>query len=212
MTAATLEQLRSRFSGTALALAPERAAVPFRWTRAALAGRFTELSVREASTALTWAFDLVWDAQREGEPAAWIGDRESTFYPPDVADNGVDVEALAVVRMAEKRDIPRAAERLARSGAFGLIVLDLGSRAVIPAPLQGRLVQQARRHDIAILCLTEKAGRASSLGSLISLRVEAGRRRNGGEGFTCALAVSKDKRYGPGWNHQEVRHGPPGLR
>ena len=212
MTAVTLEQLRSRFSGTALALAPERTAVPFRWTRAALAGRFTELSVREASAALTWAFDLVWDAQREGEPAAWIGDRESAFYPPDVAGNGVDVEALAVVRVAKKWDIPRAAERLARSGAFGLIVLDLGRRAVIPAPLQGRLVQQARRHDIAILCLTEKVGRASSLGSLISLRAEAGRHRNGGEGFTCALAVSKDKRHGPGWSHQEVRHGPPGLR
>lgn len=58
---------------------------PARWELPALAGRLAELSAQGASAALTLAFSLVLDAQRRGEPAAWITPAGSSFYPPDAA-------------------------------------------------------------------------------------------------------------------------------
>lgn len=105
----------------------------------------------------------------------------------------------------------RVADRLLRSGAFGLVVLDLG-RGDIAIPVQARLVGLAERHDAAVLCLTEKPTCAPSLSSLVSLRVET-RRKRGADGlFECVLEAKKDKRRNVGWTHGEVRHGPPGLR
>ena len=65
----------------------------------------------------------------------WVTSAESFFYPPDVARGGTDLAALVVVRLAERRSIPRAGEKLLRSGGFGVVVLDLGA-ADIPMPLQ----------------------------------------------------------------------------
>ncbi|MCH8884210.1 MAG: recombinase A [SAR324 cluster bacterium] len=215
---AALKELRERFSVAALPAQPEWGeqaegrGARSRWSRAALAGRLTELSAAGGAGVLSWAVGLVRDTQREEETAAWVTATESGFYPPDAAANGVDLETLTVVRVPDARGVGRAAGHLARSGAFGLIVLDLGAGAALPAALQGRLVQHAQRHGTAILCLTEKPARAPSLGSLVSLRSHALRQRRGEGRFACGLAVSKDKRWGPGWEQEEIRHGPPGLR
>ena len=192
-------------------LAPA-APAPAGWSFAALAGRLVELSGDRAAAGLTLACALLREAQRAGEPTAWIMVNGSGFYPPDAAANGVQLAALAVLRVPDMRAVSRAAERLVRSGAFGLLVLDLGARARIPPALQGRLVQQAQRHRTAVLCLTEKPERFASLGSLVSLRAGAVRRRRGDDRFACVLTVCKDKRRGPGWSHEEEWHGPPGLR
>ena len=77
-----------------------------------------------------------------------------------------DVDALVVVRVPDAQAAARAADRLLRSGAFGLIVMDLNSNPMIPIPLQARLVQQARAHDTVLLCLTSKAREVPSLGSI----------------------------------------------
>src|SRR5436189_3529525 len=117
----------------------QRRPVPFAsWSLADLAGRFTELSGARASASLTLAFDLVRQAQLQQEPVGWVTSVESTFYPPDVAESGADLASLAVVRLTSSQSIPRAGEKLLRSGGFGLIVLDLG-RTDIPMPLQSRL-------------------------------------------------------------------------
>ncbi len=105
----------------------------------------------------------------------------------------------------------RAATRLLRSGAFGLVVLDLGGDTGISAALLGKLGQLAQRHDTAVCCLTVKRPERPSLGSLVSLRGEAVRRRTGEDRFSCVVRVLKDKRGGPGWTHEEVAHGAPGL-
>lgn len=199
-----------------LRLAP---AAPAEWRLSRLAGHLVELSGRAATADLTLAFALVLEAQRQGEPAVWLTTRESSFYPPDAGAAGVDLEALVVVRLAAAHDLPRAAEHLARSGAFGLLVLDLGRRARILPPMQKRLHGLAKKHDAAVLCLTEKASEASSLGSLVSLRAEAVRRpvllaekaAEVGRSFACTAHVLKDKRRGPGWSHTEICHGPDGL-
>ncbi len=185
---------------------------PARWSMAALAGRLVELAASEDAGGLTLAVRLVAEAQRVGETAAWVTLAESGFYPPDVAANGVDLAALPVVRVSDARAAGRAADRLAHCGAFGLIVLDVGAAGRIPDAQQGRLVQQAQRHHAVILCLTAKPRHWASLGSLVSLRVQAQRRRSGVARFTCGLTALKDKRRGPGWSHEEVCHGPAGLR
>jgi recombination protein RecA len=193
-----------------------------------LAGRLVELSGEGASAVLTLAVGLVLDAQAAREPVAWVSSDESSFYPPDLADSGVDLAALVVVRIAldslalsahaRSGSLVRsaraavAAERLLRSGAFGLLVLDLGKDAVLSQALQSRLLGLAQRHHAALVCLTEKAAEAPSLGSLVSLRAQAVRTWLARDRFACELRVRKDKRRGPMWSEREVYRGPLGLR
>lgn len=128
------------------------------WGLAELAGRLVELSGPGDSAALTLAFGLVLDAQRRDEPAAWITVPQHAFFPPDVAAGGVDLDALLVVRVPDAVAAGRAADRLVRSGAFGLVVLDLGADARLPAPLVARLSGLAQKYHAAIVFLTQGHG------------------------------------------------------
>jgi recombination protein RecA len=153
----------------------------------------------------------VLQAQREGEPAAWITTGSSTFFPPDVAHNGVDLDALPVIRVVDARGAARAADKLLRSGAFGLVILDLGAEPPLPMPMQSRLLGLVGKHETALLFLTEKQSEAASVGSMVSLRAQVTRKKSAEGRFTCDVRIIKDKRRGPGWSHQEIRHGPAGL-
>ena len=188
----------------------ETASAPV-WRLSSLYGRVGELSGSRATAVLTLAMRLVLEAQRQGEPVAWITRGDSAFYPPDVASAGVDLDALVVVRAPETRKAARAADLLVRSGAFGLVVLDLGANALVQAAVQARLVGLARKHHSAVLYLTEKDRERSSVGSLISIRAEAARARRDQDRFLCEARILKDKRCGPGWSHEEICHGPDGL-
>ncbi len=189
-----------------------------RWSLDELAGRLSEISSSGASAPLTAAVSLVLQAQHQGEPVAWVTARSSTFFPPDVSDSGVDLDALAVVRVPGVRGAARATDQLVRSGAFGLILIDLGERADISMAIQGRLVSLAQRHETAIVCLTEKPETSPSIGSMISLRAVASRGpigpgdSAGRDRFRCKVKALKDKRRGPNWEHAEVVRGPAGLR
>src|SRR5262245_63854142 len=97
-----------------------------RLARDQLGGRLVELSAQGAVATLTCAVGLVLEAQVQAEPVAWIAIAGTSFYPPDLADSGVDLAALVVVRAPKLLSGVRAAERLLRSGAFGLVVLGLG--------------------------------------------------------------------------------------
>ena len=184
--------------------------VATRWGLDAMRGRLVELSARGATATLTAAIELVAEAQLQSEPAAWLTLLDGTFYPPDVAESGVDLAALVVVRTPDTMAMARAAERMLRSGAFGLVVLDLGKSGDLSMQIQGRLVTLAQTHDAAVVCLTEKADDTASLGSLVSLRAEARRIRDR-EGFEIKLRALKDKQRGPGWTHAMRRRGPAGL-
>jgi recombination protein RecA len=188
------------------------------WNLAALRGRLVEISARGASATLSTATELVIEAQTQHEPVAWLTLATGTFYPPDVADCGVDLAALVVIRTPDATAAARSAERLLRSGAFGLVVIDLGSGNgnELTMQIQGRLVTLAQTHDAAVICLTEKADDTSSLGSLVSLRAEALRTRADARGpangeFAVTIRVLKDKRHGPGWTQSFKRRGPAGL-
>lgn len=162
------------------------------------------------------AIGLVIDAQERDEPVAWVTSIESSFYPPDAADAGVELDALLVARGA-RGQLTAMADVLLRSGGFGLIVID--GVLELPLAVQTRLSGLAQKHDAAVVFLTEKGGDAPSLGSLISLRGEARRRRqpeanapSNEDRFACEVRILKDKRRGPTWTHVEVRRGSPGLR
>jgi recombination protein RecA len=194
------------------------------WGLSQIAGRFVELSGEGSSAKLTVAFSLVLEAQQQQEIAAWIALSESTFYPPDVIESGVDLETLAVIRVPELLSAARSAIQLLRSGAFGLVIIDLAPgwkeapTPSIPAPLQNKLIGLAQKHETAIVVLTEKSAEAPSLGSLVSLRAEVKRIEQSTKAvhpspakFEVHLKIIKDKRLGPGRVHREVCHGPAGL-
>ncbi len=205
--------------GNETRLAPSAA----RWSLDELRGRLTEISGLSDSSSLTQAFGIVLDAQQQEEPVAWLTLEESVFFPLDAWCSGVDLEALAVIRLPDQAAILRATDRLARSGGFGLLIADLSSgsdkatalgRAQaprVPMAAQARFRSLAHRHDMSILFLTRKSRKQASIGSMISLHAEASRSRLDDGLFSCDLRILKDKHRGPGWGHDEVVRGPDGL-
>lgn len=193
---------------------PQPAPVPTdAWSLAELRGRLAELSPGAQPAVLTMAVAMIGEAQRQGQPAAWVAVGDDLFHAPDVAAGGVDLSALPVVRTGDPAAAGRAADLLLRSGAFGLVVIDLGAvrQPRLAMALQSRLVQLALKHDAAVLCLTSTPADDPSLGSLVSLRATASRRRLGPGRYACEVRAIKDKRQGPGWCWQGVWHGPDGL-
>jgi recombination protein RecA len=194
------------------------------WCFEQLTGRLVQLEGAGDSAALTLAFSVILEAQLVGEPAAWVtvgsaGTRPggsveaSVFYPPDAHDNGVDLAALPVVRVPGVTAAFSAADLLLRSGGFGLIVADLGVPPAVPSTALARLAGLARRHQTAMMFLTNGAPASrGSLGSLISMHARARRRRAAADRFDCGVVALKDKQRGPAWQYVEVRHGASGLR
>lgn len=178
------------------------------WSLEETKGRLVQL---EGEGALTLAVELVADAQRSGEPAAWVC-VESDFYPPDAATSGVDLESLVVVRVPDALSAVRAADRLVRSGGFGLVVVDLTTDADVPLAVQGRLVGLAQRHEAAVVCLTRTPPGSPSLSPLVSLRARVRRERVAPGVFACVLEPLRDKRRGTGWTWRRDYDGPAGLR
>ena len=181
------------------------------WCLETLAGRFVELTGGPDSAVLTAAMAVVFEVQRRGQLAVWIGGRRSTFYPEDAAASGVDLAALPVVRVEEEVQAWQATDTLLHSGAFALVALDLAGAIGIPIGMQTRLTGLAKKHHTALLVLTRNAAGRSSAGSLVSLRCETAKRRIDHDCFLWELHVIKDKRRTPGWKHSEICRGPDGL-
>jgi recombination protein RecA len=197
------------------------------------AGRLTEI-VRLASGAqLSLAVSCVFSAQLRGEPVAWLQHEGGSLFPPDLADNGVDLDALLVVHVPVATGLSglcKAAELLLRSGGFGLVVIDLvagaGRRSVVVHDLQlqaqSRLLGLAREHDSAVLLLSDRASSAGlsrvqgsaqggSLGPLVGLCIEPHRERAGRGAFRIEPRARKDKSGSLCALAAEPRRGPWGL-
>jgi recombination protein RecA len=177
----------------------------------ALRGRLVELSAWQPAACLSLSATLLLEAQTDALPAAWISTTPDLFYPPDFADNGIDLSILPVIRVPEARAAGRAADWLLRTGAFGLLVVDLYRSFRLSTALQARLAQLAQRHGSTVCFLTVKPPASASLGSMICLYVRVQRRRIAGGRFHCTVRVVKDKRRAPVWEHGELLYGPPGL-
>jgi len=120
------------------------------------------------------------------------------LFPPDLQTAGVDLEsfiAIHVPRHAGPFALVRAAEWLARSGAFGLTVIDLTDASPPGSSVnwQGRLQGLLRQHEGRILLLTSSAYEDPSSGPLVALRIEARRGALHGDQFEVHPRVLKDK-------------------
>jgi len=185
-----------------------------------LRGRLVEVSSSRPSAGLSLICTLLLDAQKHSAPAAWISVTRDSFYPPDLAANGVDLAVLPVVWAPDVPGAIRAADWLLRTGAFGLLVIDLCANPRSPASLQfsrarqahlAKLARLTHSHGCTVCFLTVKSEAAQSLGSMISLFVRVCRSRAAAGRFRLRLQVVKDKRRAPVWKHVEQIDGPPGL-
>ena len=181
-------------------------------------GRLVELSApsRGPGARTSTAVTLLRRAQREGETTAWVQPAGGSLYPPDLHHSGVDLQALVVVHVPAEQGavgLGKATELLLRSGAFGLVVVDLGSlRVRSRTAWQGRLLGLARQHESRVLLLTDKPSHADSLGPLIGLRVEPRRHRLDRGVFEVRHEVLKNKSGAPVVPAIDRYVGPPGLR
>ena len=181
------------------------------WGLETVAGRFVEVSGGAATAGMTVCAGLIAEAQQRSEVAAWINGGSPGFFPPDLAASGIDLAALPVINAGDKTKACHVADTLVRSGAFALLVLNLGAKALLPFAVQTRLVGLAKKHRTAILLLTRSNHREGNRGSLVSLRAETEKRRTGHDYFLCEVRVSKDKQRVPGWEHAEMCRGTLGL-
>jgi len=129
-------------------------------------GRLTEIARLPSGAQLTLAASCVVGAQVRGEPVAWLQPAGGSLFPPDLAESGVDLDALLVVHVpaaAGRAGLCKAAELLLRSGSFGLVVIDLvgsagegaGAASELQLQAQSRLLGLAREHDSAVLLLSD---------------------------------------------------------
>lgn len=181
------------------------------WTLASLAGRMVEISDSGTTPSLTATAALMLQAQQKGDPIAWIAVGNSIFFPPDLLDWGIDLEALPVLRVFNGMAAARAADQLLRSGAFGLVVLDLQDQVHMRLAVQSRLAALAKRHQTLLLCLTRKKRGAPSLGSLVSLHGQGQIQKTSFNRFSWEVRMLKDKQGSPGWKHTEFCRGSDGL-
>lgn len=209
----SLTEIRMLKTGDAFLARPSAVGFPD-----ALFGRLTEICAPAAAAALTAAMGLVRDVQRRGEPTVWITPKISTFFPPDAQGRGVDLHTLTVVRVPIEC-VLSAVDKTVRSGGFGLVVADFssfkpgpGRRGPANDAALSRLLGLAQKHDTAVVFLTRKDA-DMALGSLISLRVEAGRTTgvDADGGHAVTLSTVKDKRRSPGHRIEEHCFGPAGM-
>lgn len=181
------------------------------WTLDALTGRVIEVSGAADTAALTVCASLILQAQQQGGLAAWVAGSESLFYPPDFAASGIDLKTIPVVRVADTLNGAHAADTLIRSGAFTVVVLDIGRTLDLSFSVQTRLVGLAKKHHTALLVITRQLRNNTVHSSLASLRAETQKKRGKRGFFLCEVCAVKDKRRAAGWNHTEVCRGPDGL-
>lgn len=181
------------------------------WGLDAVAGRLAEISGGAATGALTICAGLIAETQQRCAAAAWINGEVPGFFPPDFAASGIDLAALPVIHAGDRTKACQVADTLVRTGAFSVIVLNLGTKSLLPFAVQTRLGGLAKKHHTAILLLTRAIRRDENRSSLVSLRADTEKRRAGHDCFLCEVRVSKDKQRAPGWNHAELCRGTPGL-
>lgn len=174
-----------------------------------LIGILAEISEETPSGAVSMAAEIIAQAQVRGEPVAWIAGKESIFFPPDLLNRSVDLRAVSVIRAGGETESLTAAEWLVRSGAFGLVVVDLDGEGNVSDASLGRILKVAERTQCAILFLTRKRPRDPSLGSRISLRGCV--TRSGVDPILVRLETVKDKRSISSSRHSRQYHGPSGM-
>jgi recombination protein RecA len=179
------------------------------WHYQDLVGVLAEISEERAAGAVSFAVEIMGQAQAAREHAAWVAAAGSLFFPPDLAARGIDLSALTVIRAGGCPESFLAAEWLARSGAVGLVIVDLNENPVVSDSALGRIQKIAERSPAAVVFLTRKKARDPSLGSRISVRGNVS--RQGTAPLAVTITTVRDKRAGAGSRLGRHYDGPPGV-
>jgi recombination protein RecA len=163
-----------------------------------------------ACARFSFAVSLVIRAQERGEPVAWVQLETGSLFPPDLSEAGVDLASLVIVhvpkisqaagparsatRSSEAFELARATELLLRSGAFGLVVVDMTKGLPSGDAWLGRIASLARTHASRVALITSSDASSASAGPLVSLRVEPRREHRGYGRYSIRPAILKDKR------------------
>jgi recombination protein RecA len=181
-------------------------------------GRLIEIVSVPGGAQMTSAIACLRHAQGQGETAAWVQPAGGALFPPDLADSGIDLDALLIVNVPLRTGAfgpVKAAELLLRSGGFGCVVLDvrepLARGLARDTAWQGRLLSMAREHDSSVLLLSDGGSHSGSLGPLVSVCLEPHRRRVQRGVFAVEQRVRKDKSGLLSLLAEERRRGPHGL-
>lgn len=179
------------------------------WRFDSLAGILAEVSEEAAAGAVSFVAEIIAEAQSQNEPVAWVAGTDSVFFPPDLDARGIDVSAVATVRVSGEADCLLATEWLVRSGAIGLVIVDCGEPWGVNDASLGRILKLAERSQSAVVFLTRKRRDDPSLGSRISLRGCV--TRSGGAPFAVDIHTLKDKRSSSSPRLSRRYHGPSGM-
>ncbi len=160
-------------------------------------GALTVVSGLAGSGRATVAAHVLAQETRAGRPVAWVDPRK-TLYPPALAQAGVALERLLLVRSDPERSV-YAAERILESGAFRVVAIGGLERHLGPSRVR-RLQTAAERADTVALLLTDETCPLRGA-SALELRTE---RRAGG----VLLTVVRD-RAGPSGRRALMSVGDP---
>lgn len=122
-------------------------------------GRVTEIAGARSSGKLALALAAAARATVAGQLVAFV-DARGELYPPSAAALGVELGRLLVIRPnrgAGAVAIARAAEIVARSRAFALIVVDLPAGQRLPDQIATRLRSAAHETGAAVVALASGA-------------------------------------------------------
>jgi hypothetical protein len=179
------------------------------WRFDSLVGVLAEVSEEAPSGALSFVAEIIAEAQGQNEPVAWVAGTQSIFFPPDLVERGVDLSAVAVIRVGGEPDSLTAVEWLVRSGSIGLVVVDCEGRWNVSDGPLGRIQKLAERNLCAVVFLTRKDRTEPSLGSRISFR---GCVTSSSAGpFVIDVHTVKDKRSNSSSRQSRQYHGPSGM-
>ncbi len=187
------------------------------FTLAGLSGKVVEISGWEHPAGLSLAASFIQECQGKGGLAAWIsprcGNRGTLFFPPDFEDRGIDCNSLPILWTASAADGFSIADRLLRSRAFDMLVVDLtGVRQPRPAGGLGRLHRGARDSGCLVLCLTRRRPGESSLDPMVFVHLHGFSQAAEPEGFfDVSITVQKDKNHAPGRIFRRRYGSPVGL-
>lgn len=142
-----------------------------------------EVSGLEGTGRVRVALAIAHGLTREGRSVAWV-DPLARLHPPAVADHGVDLDRLLVVRPPEDGSAPWAwaTEQLLRSGCFGLVVVELPDRTGSRRSLAHGWARACEHGGSTALVLTRRSVRevtadvrmTTGAGRLFVLRDRAG--------------------------------------
>lgn len=156
-------------------------------------GEITTLRGPAGSGRMSVAAALLARLSQAGRPVAWV-DGEGTLYPPALAQAGVQLPRLLIVRPPTPAGGVQAAEQIAESGVFDALVVSGLDEALSPARSR-RLHLASRRAETSTLLLVSPQTRTESTLDLRLERradlimVEATRSRRGLGGRRAALRL-----------------------